>query len=166
MGKQAIVALVAAGVAVWAITKRRNAAGSIIDLSGVDFSSLIGPPQPSAKVQQFAQAIARAEGFYIVGSLPQRLNNPGDLKVPGTRTDPASGLTVFESIEQGWQGLYRQLGLVVSGNSANYRLSMTIRQMGNIYAPAADRNLPGAWAQNVAGYLGVSVDTPLFAVLT
>lgn len=165
MSRQAIAALVAGVVAVLFLAKRRGA-GSIIDVSGIDFSSLIGAPQPSGKVQAFAEAIARAEGFYIAGSLPQRLKNPGDLKVPGTRTDPASGLTVYESVDQGWQALYKQLGLIVSGRSSNFWPSMTIRQMGNVYAPAADRNIPGAWAQNVANYLGVPVDTPLAAVLT
>ena len=36
--------------------------------------------QPSPKVIQFAHAIAQAEGYSLKGSIPQRCNNPGDLK--------------------------------------------------------------------------------------
>ena len=33
------------------------------------------------KVEQFAHAIARTEGYYVHGSLPSRCHNAGDLKV-------------------------------------------------------------------------------------
>jgi len=166
MSRQALAAIVAGIVAVWLIVRRRGEPGSLsIDLSGLDLSALIGPPQPSGRVAQLAQAIARAEGFYAAGSVPAATNNPGDLKLPNTRTTPG-GISIFESIDQGWAALYRQLDLIAAGRSAFYSLDMTIRQMGNTWAPAADRNLPGAWAQNVARALGVSVDTPLRQVLT
>ena len=117
-------------------------------------------PAPSPGARLFAEAIARAEGFYQAGSIPARTNNPGDLKL-GAPTHGSSGITVFATLEQGWAALYRQLNLISTGRSAYYRNTMTIRQMGDVYAPSADRNVPGAWANNVARVLGVSVDTPI-----
>lgn len=120
----------------------------------------------SGKIAAFALAIAKAEGFYVAGSIPATSNNPGDLKVPGSDNTTDGGITIFDSIEEGWSALYHQLQIIVDGKSANYNLNMTIKQMGDKYAPAADKNVPGAWALNVAAALGVSVNTPLRDVLT
>lgn len=124
-------------------------------------SSVTTPPAPSPGAKAFAEAIARAEGFYLAGSIPAKTNNPGDLKLPNTATYGSSGITVFATAAEGWAALYRQLWLISTGRSSYYRNTMTIRQMGDVYAPSADRNIPGAWATNVAKYLGVSVDTPI-----
>ncbi len=114
-----------------------------------------------AKIRSFAQAIAHAEGWSVPNSIPRRANNPGNLKM-GAPTLAGSGITVYESADQGWNALYRQLGLIVGGGSAHYDLGMSIEQMGATYE--AD---PGnAWARNVASYLGVSTSTPLWEVLT
>jgi len=120
-------------------------------------------PQPSNRVRALAEAIARAEGFYVPGSLPQRINNPGDLKAPGTAVT-SSGLSVFESVDQGWAALYRQIGLIASGASAYYGPATTIRQMGQKWTATVSQQL--AWSTTVAQQLGVSVDTPLALVLT
>jgi hypothetical protein len=114
-----------------------------------------------AKIRSMAQAIAKAEGFYNFNSIPQRANNPGDLKL-GAPTLGASGITIFESVDQGWNALYRQLGLIVNGQSAHYDLGMSIKAMGDVYEADPGDN----WARNVAGFLGVSLDTPLYEVLT
>ncbi len=127
-------------------------------------SAAQGSPAPSPKVSLFAEAIARAEGFFSAGSIPARANNPGDLKA-GAPTLTGTSITHYTSTGEGWSALYRQLGLIVNGTSKYYRPTMTIRQMGDVWAPPADKNLPGAWAVNVANRLGVSVDTPLSRVL-
>lgn len=120
----------------------------------------------SGKIAAFALAIAKAEGFYSPGTIPATSNNPGDLKIPGSDNTTEGGVTIFETIEDGWSALYHQLQIIVDGKSANYNLDMTIAQMGAKYAPAGDNNIVGAWAKNVAAALGVSVNTPLRAVLT
>jgi hypothetical protein len=117
----------------------------------------------TSAVVRVANAIAKAEGYNVPGSIPDRANNPGNLKLGGTTIN---GVTVYPSDDAGWSALYRQLGLIVSGGSDYYSLNMTIRQMGDIWAPSGDRNVPGAWARNVAAGLGVTVETPLRAVLT
>jgi hypothetical protein len=120
----------------------------------------------SPRVRAFAQAIAQAEGFSVVGSVASRARNPGNLKLGGPHT--INGVTVFESDALGWSALYRQLGLIVDGRSAHYRVSMTIAQMGATWAPTggADLNIAGAWARNVAAALRVPVTTRLGDVLT
>lgn len=126
-------------------------------------------PAPSPKVSLFAEAIARAEGFFSAGTIPARANNPGDLKA-GAPTVTGTAITQYATPEQGWAALYRQLGFIANGTSKYYgagagKPNMTIREMGDIWAPPVDRNIPGAWAVNVANRLGVSVDTPIRTVL-
>lgn len=119
----------------------------------------------SALVESIATAIATAEGWYVQGSIPQQANNPGDLADPnfslnlsgdtGQRIGSA-GIVVFDSAQSGWQALYNQVNLMLSGNSGVYSPSMTIAQVGQIYS-GGDPN----WAANVAKALGVSTTTTL-----
>src|SRR6516165_5090507 len=103
---------------------------------------------PGGIVQQFAQAIANAEGWFVAGSRPQRNNNPGNL------TDSAGAFRIFSTVADGWAALYEQVSLMFYGGSAHYDPSMTIAQVGAIYA-AGDSN----WSNNVASYLGVTPQT-------
>lgn len=120
-------------------------------------TSTTAAPSPSPRMRSFGEAIARAEGFFVRGSVPDRANNPGDLKLGGTTIN---GITVYPSAAEGWAALYRQLGLIATGRSKYYKPTMTIRQMGDVWAPGSE-NAPGIWAANVAKLLGVSVDTPV-----
>lgn len=133
------------------------------DLSDDEGSLSVSYPVYSQQIQQFAQAIANAEGFFRPGSIPQRANNPGDLKVSGW-TGPtlgAEGIPCFDSPDEGWSRLYRQLQLIVDGRSHVYSLSMTIDQMGAKWTDTQ----PSSWASNVAAFLGVPTSTPLSQVL-
>ncbi len=104
-------------------------------------------------VDRIARAIARAEGYFVPGSLPNRLNNPGSLKDPNT-----GKLRAFPTIEEGWAALKHQVARMLEGTSAFYKPSMTIAQIAAIYT-GGDK--PDAWARIVASELGVSPDTPL-----
>lgn len=115
---------------------------------------------PDALVRA-AQAIARAEGFYVSGSVPARANNPGDLKNGDVGFGAINGITVYGSVDAGWQALYRQLWLIVTGQSAVYNLDMSVREMGARWTATE----PDAWAANVAADLGVSASTPLYQVI-
>lgn len=116
-------------------------------------------PEP---IKRMARAIATAEGFGVPGAIPTVANNPGDLVIPDwTPTLGSAGIAVFDSVEYGWSRLYRQLNLVLTGGSAYYFPDTTIAEMGRKWANG-DPN----WARNVAGYLNVSQDTPLWQVLT
>lgn len=117
----------------------------------------------SEGIRDFAVAIATAEGFYIRGTIPQRLNNPGDLKassVPSIGKD-AHGHLEFRSAADGWLALHRQLQLIVEGRSRVYTLDMTIAQMAARYAEGS-----AAWSANVTRVLGVPATTKLRALLT
>ena len=114
------------------------------------------PIAPNSTVQKIAKAIAKAEGFYVQGSLPQRAHNPGDIEEGDKGYGLINGKTVFASDSQGWQALYNQVQAILDGKSAYYFPSMTIAQIGNIYS-GGDPN----WGQNVADELGVDIDTPI-----
>lgn len=108
------------------------------------------------KVERIAKAIARAEGYYVPGSLPNRLNNPGSLK------DPVTGkLRSFATPEDGWNALKQQIRRMLAGTSLYYRPDYSLLQVAQIYT-GGDK--PYEWATIVARELGVTVDTPLQAV--
>ncbi len=105
------------------------------------------------RIGRLARAIARAEGWYVAGSRPQALNNPGSLK------DPATGdLRSFDGPISGFSALMRQVRLMALGGSAVYTPDMSLRQVGELYT-GGDR--PQAWARIVALDLGVTPETPL-----
>jgi hypothetical protein len=74
-------------------------------------------------IQRLAEAIARYEGFYVPGSVPQRLNSPGDLifaRQPGAKPHPITGrdgkvrtYAEFPTSDAGWEALRRQIRLDV-----------------------------------------------------
>jgi hypothetical protein len=135
---------------------------SVTTSEGFDLSPYGGPTTYPEPIKRFAQAIAKAEGFYVAGSIPQRANNPGDLKmINWDGPTLGEGISVFQSVDAGWSALYRQLYLILSGQSGVYNLDMTIAQMGAKWTATQQ----SAWASNVAGYLAVSPSTPLWSVL-
>jgi hypothetical protein len=99
-----------------------------------------------------ADAIAYAEGFGVPGALPTVNNNPGDLTSGGQ-------LNVYPDSTAGYTALQGQLDRIAAGQSKYYNPSMSISQIGQVYANG-DPN----WASNVADYLGVSPDTPFSSV--
>ena len=114
---------------------------------------------PDSVVQAIAMAIARAEGFFSgPTALPVRANNPGNLKLGDAGRGTIGGKTIFATIEDGWNALYRQIRLMLTGASKYYSPEMTIAQVAAIYT-GGDNAL--AWAKNVAVSLGVSIQTKL-----
>lgn len=119
---------------------------------------------PNDRVKRLAEAIARAEGFYVAGSRPLRNNNPGNLTVDleggGRATGRDGSLMVYPTPAEGWADLYLQIELMFSGGSRYYFPSMTIEEMARKYTATQQE----AWAQNVASALGVSVNTKISEV--
>src|SRR6266571_4632113 len=109
------------------------------------------------KLNAFARAIARAEGFGLAGAIPTRAHNPGDLVIPGWTgaSYGAEHISVFDSDTEGWAQLAHQLWLIRDGQSQQYHLAMTLAEM----AAKWTRTEPQAWAATVAEALGVSVTT-------
>lgn len=107
-------------------------------------------------IYNMSYAIAVAEGFYAAGSVPQQANNPGDLELGSQGYGTIGGKTIFASLSAGWEALYNQVYLILSGKSQYYNPSQTIAQMGLTYS-GGDPN----WAANVAATLSVTPDTTL-----
>ena len=124
------------------------------------------PEPPLTKIERFAHAIAKAEGCYVRGSIPNRYHNCGDLKVVKGFTYPGQiGIgkgrhVIFANDAAGWNALYYQIGKMVSGESRHYLPSMTIEQVARKYAGNWRQ-----WSTNVAHNLGVPANTTLAEVL-
>lgn len=159
--------LVSIGVAIAALYWwRTNTTGGLVPnvttSEGFDLSPYGGPTTYPQGIKNMAQAIARAEGFYVAGSVPARAHNPGDLKVPGwSGATIAGGISVFPDDASGFNALYRQLYLILTGGSAYYNLDMSIADMAKVWTVTQQ----SAWATNVAGALGVPTSTPLWSIL-
>lgn len=114
-------------------------------------------------IHKFAAAIAAAEGYGVVGAVPTRANNPGDLTDDGdvghgfiqTSGPMGAKITVYGSITDGWNALYKKLRRMFDGASHVYTLDMTIMEMGIKYAGSAE------WAANVARKMGTDTRTTL-----
>ncbi len=141
-----VILLAVVGIAIFLVSQRGNVA--IV---------------PTTAVQKIAKAIAKAEGFYVQGSIPQRANNPGDLE----RGDIGFGVialkTIYPSAGQGWEAIYHQIGIMLDNSSAVYGPTWTIQDVADEYVSGmqSDTKDSVAWAQNVADSLGVSVDTQI-----
>lgn len=67
-------------------------------------------------MKTFLQAIATMEGFYSPGKIPQRSNNPGDLRynnesISFGSTGSDSGYAIFPDVQTGWKALQRWLSV-------------------------------------------------------
>lgn len=99
---------------------------------------------------RFAASIAKAEGFYVKGSIPYHANNPGDLKLGDLGYGLlGEGITVFQTTDMGWDALNHQVKGMLSGLSKYYHPFMTLAETGMKYS--GDPN----WAKNVAASLGI-----------
>lgn len=115
-------------------------------------------------IRLFAQGIAIAEGYYVSGSRPNRNNNPGDLTVDttGIGIGKDGPFIVYATPADGWDALYKQVELMFTNASKIYNSGMTIRQIAEKYTTTDQL----AWANNVARTLGISIDTPISALIT
>ena len=159
MGGAIAVAVVLIGVALFLLNSSSGGgSGDSSSGGGGAVPAPGGTALPSAKLQQLAAAIAQAEGFGIEGAIPTLANNPGDL-VRGDQGHGTigSGITVYGSVEEGWNALYHELGLIFSGTSKVYNTAMSFAEMAAHWTLTET----GAWANNVASYVGASVNDSL-----
>lgn len=117
------------------------------------------PSSFSGAVQNVAQGIARAEGFYVPGALPARYNNPGDI------TDASTGLKIqYPDVATGWSALYQKIQNDIGsyGNSQIYSPDMTWRAFGWMWVcgtapddPSCTQS-PDNWVSVVCTEIGTS----------
>lgn len=110
------------------------------------------------KIINLAQAIAKAEGFTVEGSLPARCHNPGDLEVGDVGCGMEQGKTIFPNDQAGWLALEHQCDLMLEGLSHVYSLSDTFLQVALKYT---GNDAAQDWVAVVAHSLGVSASTTL-----
>ena len=114
-------------------------------------------------IKKLAQAIAKAEGFYVQNSRPNRNHNPGNLtrdltgKSIGFDQGPGISYVIYATDADGWQALETQVQLMFSGGSRYYKPTMTIQEMAHEYTGTQQLE----WARNVALSLGVTPATKL-----
>jgi hypothetical protein len=108
------------------------------------------------KVSQMATAIARTEGFYTTGTIPNRYHNPGDLRAsiknayPGQTGLAKHGYVVFKSDAWGWAALEKQIQMIIDGDSQHFDQSMTFAQIARIYAASPE------WPKTLCKILKIS----------
>lgn len=122
----------------------------------------------STAIQLFAEGIAIAEGFYETGSRAARNHNPGNLTldITDTGTGKDGMFIVYGNDNDGWDALRKQVELILTNASGYYDSSMTLRQIGRKYASTSTASDQLNWAINVAGKLGIDIDTPVSSLLT
>jgi len=102
-------------------------------------------------MSKLAEAIAHEEGFFIPGSLPNRDNNPGDLRhSPHSfhSVDAPDAIGQIDTSTDGWADLERQLALYVKDDS-----TITLAQAIYKWAPPTENN-SSAYLTYVVNYLG------------
>ncbi len=116
------------------------------------------PPLPLT----FLQAVAREEGFYSVGTRPQRNNNPGDIEWGkftqahgATHGDPR--FAVFPTADAGFAAM-RSLF-----QSNGYK-GLTVAQALNRWAPPVE-NQTNAYIANVCKWTGCTADMIIDGIL-
>lgn len=92
------------------------------------------------KVTKMATAIARTEGFFVKGTIPNRYHNPGDIRsrlkhaYPGQVGLNKHGYVIFKNDAWGWAALEKQIERVIDGSSTKYTSDMTFAQIARVYA--------------------------------
>lgn len=132
----AIIAIgVAVGVFLYALSQSTSdnadteTLNTVGDFSGGTDTILMSAPDRQSLLQALGMGIATGEGYFQTGTLPNRQNNPGDIRIggviatyqPDTFDAPAPG--------GGWAALYHQLNLNLNGSSHVYNLNMSLTDM-------------------------------------
>src|SRR3990167_9126919 len=92
--------------------------------------------------KNFAKAISQCEGYGLPNSLPSRMNNPGAIKKDGL-------FVQYDTVEEGWGSLY---DVIRAYNG------VTLRHVGELYAPTIDNNKDGWCAKCVAEKAGIDTN--------
>lgn len=105
-----------------------------------------------------AIAFSHREGYGIKGAIPTTHNNPGDLRhaphAQHAHGDP-DGIGFFDTAEEGWDALVRQLGLYAERG-------MDLKTAIGTFAPPSENDTP-AYLRFVCTYMSgqVGPNTPM-----
>lgn len=105
--------------------------------------------------------------FHYEGGKPTdrnvRNNNPGNLRASSLAiTKDAHGYCVFSNFLDGWGALLNDLARQFAGDiNTGLGPASTLLQFFEVYAPAADHNVPTAYALYVAHSLTAALGRPV-----
>ena len=104
------------------------------------------------KVITLVEAIAREEGFYVIGTRPQRLNNPGDIEYGNFAAQHGAigsdgRFAIFPDAVTGFAALRQLLMTDYAG--------MTLKAALNRFAPPVE-NDTGRYLLNVCSWTGAA----------
>jgi hypothetical protein len=119
---------------------------------------------PRTFLYRLVCSFATAEGAFASGSLPNRDDNPGDLRLAPWVQHPVvqGGFWRPDSIEEGIAGLYHQLALDIARGQ-------TLRQLVYAYAPPGDNNNSENYLTETVRRMGMETgdaDSPLWTFLS
>ena len=121
---------------------------------------------------KFCLAIQHFEGYYPpdeqypYGTASYRNCNPGNLKYSqyteslGAIAKSPAGFAIFSNYEDGFAALCQFVSDAAHNELKAYQ-NCTIDSFFFIYAPPADNNPTNTYAQYVAAYVGLPLDTPI-----
>jgi len=124
----------AVGIFLYALSQSTDNADSetlntVGDFTGNTDTILMTAPDRRSLLQALGMGIATGEGYFQTGTLPNRQNNPGDVKVGGVLATFQPDTFDNPLPNGGWAALYHQLNLNLNGSSHVYDLGMSLRQM-------------------------------------
>lgn len=111
---------------------------------------------------KLAKAIALAEGFYLVGSLPNRINNPGDMELGDRGYGTHNKKTGYAKADieaditdktDGFSALRRECRAILTGASSIYHVDFTFAAIALKWT---GNDNPGAWCKIVTEKLNLS----------
>lgn len=118
---------------------------------------------------RLAKAIAKAEGFNVEGSLPNRTHNPGDMELGDRGWGTEAAKTIYEKADwdadladknDGCSALRRECLAILSGASHTFETSWSILQLAQEWTGGDNVH---AWASIVCEELGILPDMTLEA---
>jgi len=112
----------------------------------------------STLADKLAHAIALAEGYFVAGSLPNRINNPGDMKLGDRGHGTEHDKTIYLTADDGWAALGRECTAILTGASHVYFVSWNFLQVADKWT-GSDNS--GAWCRIVCDNLNVDPTTTL-----
>lgn len=126
---------------------------------------------------KLALCIAKNEGYFVPGTMPNKRNNPGDLRHSphSTHLDPnkPDDIGTIDTPAHGWEDLERQLLIysrrTITTDPQTHRPCsprlMNLSDLAYTYAPPADNNPTSAYLDSLCKGLGIAATTSVAVAL-
>lgn len=160
--------IVLLAVLLWLTFRGKSSTASTVT---PDASGDAGPDYAS-NMENLTEAWSRNEGFPVSGTIPNRYNNPGDLKGQGWNGQVGSssgGFAIFQDIGDGWDALTKYLRNMATKHPDWDFYDLSAHALGSPGEyPLPVNNGEGdsnAYAERLADYAGVDPATQVSTFL-